>query len=325
MKKSDDGQPPQDENQIIAERRAKLAALRGERHAFPNDFRREQLAADLHAHTTRRPTRSWSRRPSRVAVAGRMMLKRVMGKACFATLQDMSGRIQLYVTNDVIGAEAHERSSTGTWATSSAPRARCSRPRTGELSVKATQRAAARQVAAPAAGEVPRPGRPGAALPAALRRPHHQSGGARRVRKRSQIAVQAIREFFVARGYLEVETPMMQPIPGGAAARPFVTHHNALDMTALPAHRAGAVPQAARRRRPREGVRDQPQLPQRGHLDAAQPRVHDARVLRGLPGLPLPDGPHRGAAARRSRRRCSARPRFTYGEHASISRSRSTG
>ena len=79
--------------------------------------------------------------------------------------------------------------------------------------------------------------------------------------------------------YLEVETPMMQPIPGGAAARPFVTHHNALDMRALPAHRARAVSEAPGGRRLREGVRDQPQFPQRRHLDAAQSRVHDARVL----------------------------------------------
>ena len=75
----------------------------------------------------------------------------------------------------------------------------------------------------------------------------------------------------------------------------------------VPAHRAGALSQAPGGGRPREGVRDQPQLPERRHLDAPQSRVHDARVLRGLPGLPLPDGPHRGAAARGRARRCSAR------------------
>ena len=115
---------------------------------------------------------------------------------------------------------------------------------------------------------------------------------------------------------------MMQVIPGGAAARPFVTHHNALDMRHVPAHRAGAVPEAPGGRRLRAGLRDQPQFPQRGAVDPAQPRVHDARALPGLRRLPRPDGPDRadvpghrrhGAAARarsstRARRSTSARP-----------------
>ena len=113
---------------------------------------------------------------SRATVAGRMMLKRVMGKASFATLQDMSGRIQLYVTQDADRRRARStRSSTGTSATSSALTGTLFKTKTGELSVRVDVDPAAREGAAAAAGEVPRPHRPGAALPAALRRPHHQS------------------------------------------------------------------------------------------------------------------------------------------------------
>ena len=101
-------EPPQDENQIIAERRAKLAALREKGQAFPNDFRRDALAGDLPARYDGEANETLEATPIPVNVAGRMMLKRVMGKACFATLQDMSGRIQLYVTIDGVGADTLE-------------------------------------------------------------------------------------------------------------------------------------------------------------------------------------------------------------------------
>ena len=108
-------------------------------------------------------------------------------------------------------------------------------------------------------------------------------------RARTRI-VRYLRDFLDALDFLEVETPMMQPIPGGAAARPFVTHHNALDLDMYLRIAPGAVPEAPDRRRLRARLRDQPQFPQRGALDAAQPRVHDARAVPGVRGLPRPDG-----------------------------------
>ncbi len=219
-----------DENQIVAERRGKLVALRARGQAFPNDFRRDALAADLHAKYDARSNGEIEALHVKVAVAGRMVLKRVMGKACFATLQDMSGRIQLYVTMDAVGADTLDQFKHWDLGDIVGATGALFKTKTGELSVKC---GAIRLLA-----KALRP------LPEKF---HGLSDQEQKYRqryvdlitnpasrdvfvKRSQI-VQAIREFFVARGYLEVETPMMHSIPGGAAARPFTTHHNALDMT----------------------------------------------------------------------------------------------
>jgi len=218
-----------DENQIIAERRAKLATAREQGQPFPNDFRRDSLAADLHARYDAKSNEELEALSITVAVAGRMMLKRVMGKASFATLQDMSGRIQLYVTADAIGPEVHDGFKRWDLGDLVGATGHVFKTRTGELSIKvASIRLLAKAI------------RP---LPEKFHGLSDQEQRYRQryvdlitnptslevFRRRSQI-VQAIREFFVARGYLEVETPMMHPIPGGAAARPFATHHNALDM-----------------------------------------------------------------------------------------------
>jgi lysyl-tRNA synthetase class 2 len=220
--------PLQDENQIIAERRTKLRALREHGQAYPNDFRRDALAGDVHDAYGAKTTEQLDAEPVKVAVAGRMVLKRVMGKASFATLQDMSGRIQLYVTRDATGEEGYEAFKHWDLGDIVGARGTLFKTRTGELSVRVTELLLLAKALRP--------------LPEKFHGLTDQeqkyrqryvdlitSPESRRVfRMRSHI-VQAMREFFVARGYLEVETPMMQPIPGGAAARPFVTHHNALD------------------------------------------------------------------------------------------------
>ncbi len=218
-----------DTNQIIEERRAKLRALRDVGIAFPNDARRTDLAADLHAVHGDKDNVELEPAAIQVGVAGRMMLKRVMGKASFATLQDMSGRIQIYVQNDMVGAEIHDAFKHWDLGDIVAVEGTLFRTKTGELTVKA------RSIRLLAKSLRPLPEKfHGLTDQEQKYRQRYvdliMNADSRAVFvKRSQI-VQSIREFFVARGYLEVETPMMHPIPGGAAARPFVTHHNALDM-----------------------------------------------------------------------------------------------
>src|SRR5512144_2020996 len=130
---------PADENQIIAERRGKLAALRAAGNAYPNDFRRDALAAELHERYDARSNEELESLGIEAAVAGRMMLKRVMGKACFATLQDMSGRIQLYVTLDAVGAEALDAFKHWDLGDIVGARGTLFKTKTGELTVKARE------------------------------------------------------------------------------------------------------------------------------------------------------------------------------------------
>ncbi len=227
----DKGQPTPavDTNQIIEERKAKLKALRGEGNAFPNDFRRTHLAANLHRDYDAKSNEELEPAATRVVVAGRMMLKRVMGKASFATLQDMSGRIQLYVTNDVTGESVHAAFKHWDLGDILGAEGTLFKTKTGELTIKVS----AVRLLSKSLRPLPEKFHGLADQEQKYRQRYLDlitNPESQRVFKARSGIIQAIREFFVARGYLEVETPMMQPIPGGAAARPFVTHHNALDM-----------------------------------------------------------------------------------------------
>jgi lysyl-tRNA synthetase class 2 len=221
---------PQDENQIIAERRAKLARLREGGQAFPNDFRRTHLAADLQAaHADKSKEQLEGEKPGPFAIAGRMLLKRVMGKASFATLQDMSGRIQVYVNNDVTGLEAHEAFKHWDLGDIVAAEGTLFRTKTGELTLQATKVRLLSKSLRP----LPEKWHGLTDMEQRYRQRYVDlivNPESRRVFEIRSRLVQSMREFFVARGYLEVETPMLHPIPGGAAAKPFKTHHNALDM-----------------------------------------------------------------------------------------------
>ncbi|WP_455385775.1 amino acid--tRNA ligase-related protein, partial [Acidihalobacter prosperus] len=217
-----------DENKLIAQRREKLDKLRETGEAFPNDFRRDSMAGELHAEYDELDAEALEARGLRVSVAGRMMLKRVMGKASFAQLLDMSGRIQLYLQRDLLG-DAYQEFKGWDIGDIVGAEGQLVKTKTGELSVRVDcirlLTKAVRPLPEKFHGLTDQEVRYRQRyLDLIMNEPSRAT-----FRLRSQI-VQFIRNFMSERDFLEVETPMMQAIPGGATARPFVTHHNALDM-----------------------------------------------------------------------------------------------
>ncbi|HCN91420.1 MAG TPA: lysine--tRNA ligase, partial [Oxalobacteraceae bacterium] len=225
---------PLDENSIIAERRAKLAAIRREGVAFPNDFRPQHKAASLHEQYDALQNESFDAQPVNVVVAGRMMLKRVMGKASFATIQDASGpkadgRIQLYITNDVTGIAPHDAFKHYDMGDILGAEGTLFKTKTGELSVKVTGLRLLTKSLRPLPDKFH-----GLADQETKYRQRYvdliMSEETRRTFKARTAAMSSIRRFMEKNDFMEVETPMLHAIPGGAAAKPFITHHNALDM-----------------------------------------------------------------------------------------------
>ena len=229
---------PQDENQLIAERREKLKALRenqaqGQGVAFPNDYKPQHHAAVLQQQYGTLDGEALEAQAITVSVAGRMMLKRVMGKASFATLQDGSlgdtgGRIQLYVTRDAIGEEAYSDFKRWDLGDILGAEGTLMKTKTGELSVKVSRLRLLTKSLRPMPDKFH-----GVADQEVKYRQRYvdlmtDEAARRRFVARSK-AVGSIRSFMMEHGFLEVETPMLHPIPGGANAKPFVTHHNALE------------------------------------------------------------------------------------------------
>jgi len=218
-----------DDNKLMAERREKLAAMRsGTDVVFPNDFRPTHAAADLRHRHGHVPNEELEPQSLEAAVAGRLMLKRVMGKASFCTLRDATGSIQLRVSVDAVGEDAYAAFKHWDLGDIIGAQGTLFRTKTGELTVKvASLRLLTKSL------------RP---LPDKF---HGMTDQEQKYRQRyvdlmtdddararfvaRSKAVSSIRNFMVEHGFLEVETPMLHPIPGGANAKPFVTHHNALD------------------------------------------------------------------------------------------------
>ncbi len=219
---------PQDENHLIAERRAKLQRLREQGNAFPNDFRRDSLAADLALAYAGKDAEWLETNPTTVRVGGRMLAKRLMGKASFTKIQDRTGELQLYVTKDVLG-EVYDAFKGWDVGDIVGCEGTLMRTRTGELSVKAVSIRLLTKSLRP----LPDKWHGLTDTDTKYRQRYVDlivSPESRKIFQARTRTVRHIRDFLDAQDFMEVETPMMQPIPGGAAARPFVTHHNALDM-----------------------------------------------------------------------------------------------
>ena len=219
----------EEENKLIEERREKLKALRAQGIAFPNDFRRADFAGSLFKAHGERTREDLEKEKIPATVAGRMVLKRVMGKASFATLQDQSGRIQLYISNDATGTSVHDAFKHWDLGDIVGAEGTLFKTKTGELTIQAKRLKLLTKSLRP----LPEKFHGIADQELKYRQRYLDLIVSDRTKevflKRVKI-IQALRAAMGEDGYFEVETPMMQPIPGGAVARPFRTHHNALDM-----------------------------------------------------------------------------------------------
>ena len=219
-----------EENHIIAERRAKLQLLRDANAAYPNDFRRKDYFADLHAKYDAEDRETFEASEKvEVQTAGRIMLKRVMGKVSFLTVKDMTGTIQYFVTRDALGEEAYKNFKTWDVGDIVGSTGYLFKTKTGELSVHVeTLRLLTKSIR-------PLPDKhKGITDPELIYRQRYVDLMTNDVSRNLFITrskmITAIRDFMTQHRFLEVETPMLHPIPGGANAKPFITHHNALDV-----------------------------------------------------------------------------------------------
>ncbi|MET0986223.1 MAG: lysine--tRNA ligase [Steroidobacteraceae bacterium] len=223
-----DDNAPIDENKLIAERRGKLDRIREHGIGFPNDVRRDALADQLLTAYGEHPSEWFDSNVVRAKVGGRLMVKRIMGKASFAKIQDRTGQIQLFLQKETLGSVYDEFKS---WDVGDiiAAEGQLFRTKAGELSIRADKL----RIAVKSLRPLPDKWHGLADQEIRYRQRYvdliMNPDSRLTFEKRAQI-VKYMRNFLDASGFLEVETPMMQTIPGGAVARPFITHHNALDM-----------------------------------------------------------------------------------------------
>ncbi|HDV7284823.1 TPA: lysine--tRNA ligase [Mannheimia haemolytica] len=219
-----------DLNGEMLARREKLNKIREQGNAFPNTFRRDALAKELHAQYDAVEGEALKEQNIQVKVAGRIMLKRVMGKASFFTIQDVSGAIQLYVARDNLSDSVYEE-KVSLWDLGDivGVEGALFKTKTGELTVRCSEV----QLLTKSLRPLPDKHHGLTDLETRYRQRYldliSNEESRRTFMIRSQV-VSGIRKFFLERDFIEVETPMLQVIPGGAAAKPFITHHNALDV-----------------------------------------------------------------------------------------------
>ena len=217
-----------DENQIIGLRRKYLGELRERGKPFPNDFRRTIVSVDLQEKFQNATKDALSELEFPVAIAGRIVLRRLMGKACFVTVQDAAGRLQLYVRRDQLTEEIYEdfkRWDIGDIVGASGTVMRTNK---GELSVQVKEIRLLTKSLRP----LPEKYKGLADTETRYRQRYLDlivNEATRDTFVRRTKIISGIRHFLNERHFMEVETPMMQITPGGAAAAPFVTHYNAID------------------------------------------------------------------------------------------------
>ncbi len=219
----------QNENEIIALRKSHLDKLRAKGNAFPNDFRRQHEAAELHNTYAGKTREELQEDIVETAVAGRIVLRRMMGKASFITLQDVSGRIQLYVRQSDVGEEVYKDFKRWDIGDIVGANGTMMRTNKGELSVHVTTiRLLTKSLR-------PLPDKHKGLTDTEIRYRQRYldlivNEDSREIFIRRTRIIEGIRRFLNDRGFMEVETPMMQSTPGGATAAPFKTHYNALDV-----------------------------------------------------------------------------------------------
>jgi len=231
MSEQNQAEAPKEElNEILAQRLAKLDAMREKGQAFPNDFRRKNISDELHKLYEEKSKEELEELAVEVSIAGRMMTRRIMGKASFATIQDMGGRVQVYVARDNL-AEGFYNSEFKKWDLGDILGAKgvLFKTMTGELSVKVSEIRILTKALRPLPDKFH-----GLADTEACYRQRYLDLIANDESRRTFILrnkiVTAMRQYLNDRDFMEVETPMLQAIPGGATARPFETFHNALDL-----------------------------------------------------------------------------------------------
>lgn len=220
----------EDTNEQITLRKNKLGELRKQGVAFPNDFRRDHVSACVHAEYEKLTAEELETRAIPVKMAGRMMTRRLMGKASFCHLLDMAGQMQVYVKESDLPTGVYEAFKHWDLGDILGVEGHLFKTKTGELSVKATNI----RILTKALRPLPEKYHGLTDQETRYRQRYLDLISNESVRNTFKIrtkTIQAIRDFLTQNQYMEVETPMMQPIPGGAAAKPFITHHNTLDMT----------------------------------------------------------------------------------------------
>ncbi len=220
----------EDVNEQIRQRREKLNAMRKAGNAYPNDFRRDHLAACVHGEFEKLDNEQLEAKPIHVKMAGRIMTRRQMGKASFIHIQDMSGQMQVYLKQDELEAGVYESFKHWDLGDIVGIEGTLFKTKTNELSVRAKTIVLLTKALRPLPEKFH-----GLSDQETRYRQRYldivSNEKSRKTFKMRAKLIQSMREFFTQHQFMEVETPMMQPIPGGATARPFITHHNALDMT----------------------------------------------------------------------------------------------